>query len=296
MAQYLEITDRLEQFSLLACLPKQSRVNLALCGSALQRESYSILMNGQQATVVFTDPLYNVPIAGHASGNGEVRHSDFQMASGEMNEFEFVSFLIKSLGLMARHSRNGSVHFVCMDWPHMGELHEAGNQVHDALLNICVWVKNVGGMGSFYRSQHEMIFVFRHGKAPHPNNVQLGRFGRNRTNVWEYLAINTLSKHGEEGNLLALHPTVKPVALIADALLDCSARGDAVLDGFLGSGSTLIAAERTGRCCYGIELDPMFIDTAIKRWQRHTGDYAIHVTTEKGFDETADERSEATYV
>jgi DNA modification methylase len=175
----------------------------------------------------------------------------------------------------------------------MGELLEAGNQVHDSLLNVCVWVKNTGGMGSFYRSQHEMVFVFRRGKRTHRNNIQLGRFGRNRTNVWQYPAINTLSKHGEEGNLLGLHPTIKPVPLIADALLDCSARGDVVLDGFLGSGSTLIAAERTGRCCYGIELDPIYVDTAIKRWERHTGDHAIHATTGKRFDETAVERSEA---
>ena len=262
------------------------------CGSALRRESYSLLMEAQQANVIFTDPPYNVRIDGHASGKGKVRHADFQMASGEMDKFEFVSFLTKSLGLMARHSTNGSIHFICMDWRHIGELLEAGIQVHDSLLNICVWVKNTGGMGSLYRSQHELVFVFRHGKKTHRNNVQLGRFGRNRTNVWQYSAINTLSKNGEEGNLLAMHPTVKPVAMIADALLDCSARGDVLLDGFLGSGSTLIAAERTGRCCYGIELDPLYVDTAIKRWQRHTGDHAVHATTGKRFDDAAVERSE----
>jgi DNA modification methylase len=261
------------------------------CGSALRRESYSLLMDGQQANVVFTDPPYNVRIDGHASGKGRVRHADFKMASGEMDEFEFVSFLTKSLGLMARHSANGAVHFVCMDWRHMGELLEAGNQVHHSLLNVCVWVKNNGGMGSFYRSQHELVFVFRHGKRTPRNNIQLGRFGRNRTNVWQYPAINTVSKHGEEGNLLELHPTVKPVAMIADALLDCSARGDTVLDGFLGSGSTLIAAERIGRSCYGIELDPIYVDTAIKRWQRHTGDHAIHGTTGKPFEEIAGRRT-----
>jgi DNA modification methylase len=263
------------------------------CGSALRRESYSLLMESQQANVVFTDPPYNVRIDGHASGKGKVRHPDFQMASGEMDEFEFTEFLTKSLGLMARHSKNGAIHFICMDWRHMGELLEAGNQVHHSLLNVCVWVKNVGGMGSFYRSQHELVFVFRHGKGTHRNNIQLGRFGRNRTNVWQYPAINTVSKHGEEGTLQAMHPTVKPVAMIADALLDCSARGDTVLDGFLGSGSTLIAAERIGRCCFGIELEPVYVDTAIRRWQRHTGDHAIHGTTGKRFDETSVERSEA---
>ena len=190
------------------------------------------------------------------------------MASGEMNEFQFISFLTASLKLLARNSATGSVHFVCMDWRHMGELLSAGRQVYESLLNMCVWVKNNGGMGSFYRSRHELVFVFRNGKGKHRNNIQLGQYGRNRTNVWEYAGINTLSKVGEEGNLLALHPTVKPVAMVADALLDCSAPGDIVLDAFLGSGSTVIAAERTGRLCYGIELDPIYVDTAIRRWQR----------------------------
>src|SRR6201997_832876 len=147
----------------------------------------------------------------------------------------------------------------------MGEMLAAGEGASFDLLNLCVWVKNNGGMGSLYRSRHELVFVFRNGKGQHRNNVQLGRYGRNRTNVWDYPGLNTLSKSGDEGNLLALHPTVKPVALIADALLDCSARGDLVLDPFLGSGSTLIAAERTGRLCYGIELDPIYVDTAVKR-------------------------------
>ena len=204
------------------------------------------------------------------------------MASGEMSEFEFVSFLTSSFRLLARYSASGSIHFVCMDWRHMGELLTAGTQVYDSLLNLCVWVKNNGGMGSLYRSRHELIFVFRNGKGRHRNNVQLGRYGRNRTNVWEYPAINTLSKSGDEGNLLALHPTVKPVALVADALLDCSSRGDLVLDTFLGSGSTLIAAERTGRSCYGIEIDPLYVDTAIRRWQRYTGDHAIDAITGNG--------------
>jgi len=242
-----------------------------ICGSAIQRETYVSLMGRERAKVVFTDPPFNVPIDGNVSGKGRVRHREFQMASGEMDEFEFVSFLTAALKLMAWHSTAGSVHFVCMDWRHMGELLEAGRTVYDTLLNLCIWVKNNGGMGSFYRSRHELVFVFRHVKTIHQNNIQLGRFGRNRTNVWEYAGINSLSKNGDEGNLLALHPTVKPVAMIADALLDCSARGDAVLDGFLGSGSTLIAAEKTGRSCYGIELDPIYVDTAIKRWERYTG-------------------------
>jgi DNA modification methylase len=174
-----------------------------------------------------------------------------------------------------------------MDWRHVGELLAAGRQVYDTLLNLCVWVKDNGGMGSFYRSQHELVFVFRNGKGGHRNNIQLGQFGRNRTNIWEYPGINTLSKHGDEGNLLALHPTVKPVALVADAILDCSARGDIVLDSFLGSGTTLMAAERVGRACYGIEIDPVYVDVAIRRWQKLTGDRAIHASTGKSFDELA---------
>jgi DNA modification methylase len=180
-----------------------------------------------------------------------------------------------------------------MDWRHVGELLEAGRQVYDSLLNLCVWVKSNGGMGSFYRSQHELVFVFRNGKEQHRNNIQLGRYGRNRTNVWEYPGPNALSKQIDEGNLQALHPTVKPVALIADALLDCSARGDIVLDGFLGSGSTLVAAERTGRSCCGIEIDPVYVDTAIKRWQRYTGEQAVHASTGERFDDTSTKLAEA---
>ena len=260
-----------------------------LCGSAVKQESYSMLMASRRATVVFTDPPYNVRIDGHVSGNGSVRHREFPMASGEMTEFEFISFLSSSLRLLVRYSTSGSVHFVCMDWRHMSELLAAGKQVYNSLLNLCVWVKNGGGMGSFYRSQHELVFVFRNGKEQQRNNVRLGQYGRNRTNVWQYPGVNTFSKQTDEGNLLALHPTVKPVSMVADALLDCSARGDIVLDAFLGSGSTLIAAERTGRICHGIELDPSYVDTVVKRWQRYSGDHAIHARTGKRFDEIGEE-------
>lgn len=264
-----------------------------LCGNAMEQASYSRLLGPKRAGVVFVDPPYNVPIDGHVRGKGATRHREFQMASGEMSEFQFISFLASSLKLLAQYSVSGSVHFVCMDWRHVGELLTAGKQEYGSLFNVCVWVKNVGGMGSFYRSQHEFVFVFRNGEGKHRNNIQLGRFGRNRTNVWEYPSISTISKSGAEGNLLALHPTVKPVALVADALLDCSARGDIVLDAFLGSGSTLIAAERTGRICCGIEIDPLYVDTAIRRWQRHTGDHAIHAVSGKRFDEVASESLEA---
>jgi DNA modification methylase len=258
-----------------------------LCGNSLEGRCFELLMGSQRADVVFTDPPYNVPIDGHATGNGSVHHPDFAMASGEMNEAEFIDFLTMSFRLLARHSRRGSVHFVCMDWRHMGELLSAGKQIYGKLLNLCVWAKDNAGMGSFYRSQHELVFVFRNGKGRYRNNIQLGQHGRNRTNIWNYPNVNTLSRQGDEGNLLALHPTVKPVALVADALLDCSARGEVILDSFLGSGSTLIAAERVGRICAGIEIDPLYVDVAIRRWQKHTGDHAIHAVSGKLFDEIA---------
>ena len=164
------------------------------------------------------------------------------------------------------------------------ELLTAGLGIYAELKNMCVWVKDNAGMGSLYRSQHELIFVFKNGRTPHRNNVELGQHGRNRTNVWHYPSLNNFGRKGEEGNLAALHPTVKPVALIADAILDCSARGDLVLDPFLGSGSTLLAAERVGRICRGIELDPLYVDAAIRRWQHFTGGSAIHATTGNRFD------------
>jgi DNA modification methylase len=256
-----------------------------LCGDAIKETSYSQLLGTKRADVVFTDPPYNVKINGNVSGKGSIRHREFQMASGEMSEAEFTAFLSLAMTLMARYSAKSSVHFICMDWRHIGELVAAGKQVYDSLLNVCVWVKSNGGMGSLYRSQHELVFVFRNGKAGHRNNVQLGRYGRNRNNVWQYPGASFPARNGEEGNLLALHPTVKPVALVADALLDCSARGDLVLDGFLGSGSTLMAAERTGRFCYGVELDPIYVDTAIRRWQHYTGDHAVDAASGKRFDD-----------
>jgi DNA modification methylase len=257
-----------------------------LCGNSLDEGSYEKLMNGRKADAIFVDPPFNVPIQGHVSGNGSIQHREFQMASGEMSEEEFTQFLTSSLGLLVRHSKAGSVHYVCQDWRHIGELLSAGKRIYEALLNLCIWAKDRGGMGSLYRSQHELVFVFRNGKSSHRNNVQLGRFGRNRTNIWNYPSINTASRQGEEGNLLALHPTVKPVAMVADALLDCTAPGNLVLDSFLGSGSTLIAAHRIGRVCRGIEIDPLYIDTAIRRWQRYTGSHAIHAETGKRFEQS----------
>jgi DNA modification methylase len=200
------------------------------CDDARSGSSFTALMEDRRASVVFSDLPYNVLIDGHASGNGRIHHAEFAMASGEMSEAEFTDFLTTCLGHLADWSTDGSVHFLPMDFRHMTEMLTAGKRVYDSLLNLCVWNKNNGGMGSFYRSKHELIFVFKSGKGPHRNNVQLGKFGRNRTNVWDYPGAKTLSRTGEEGNVLAMHPTVKPVALVADALLDCSARGEIVLD------------------------------------------------------------------
>ena len=205
------------------------------------------------------------------------------MAAGEMTAGEFTEFLRRVVAALAQYSTDGSLHYICMDWRHIRELTEASRAALGSPINLCIWVKDNGGMGSLYRSQHELVFVFKNGQAPHRNNVQLGKYGRYRTNVWEYPGVNTLSRQGEEGNLLALHPTVKPVALVADALLDCSARGDLVLDTFLGSGTTLLAAERIGRICRGLELDPIYVDTAIRRWQRLTGGEAILDASRESF-------------
>jgi DNA modification methylase len=264
-----------------------------LCGNSLEGASYTTLLGKEKANLVVADLPYNVPISGHATGNGAIQHREFAMASGEMSESEFTDFLTICLNHLACYSEDGSVHFLFMDWGHMGEILKAGSQVYDSLLNLCVWAKNNGGMGSLYRSQHELVFVFRNGKKSHKNNVQLGKFGRNRTNVWHYPNVSTFSKQGDEGNLLALHPTVKPVALIADAILDCSARGDLVVDNFLGSGSTLLAAERVGRRCAGIEIDPLYVDVAIRRWQRQTGEDAVHTVSGKTFNQIAEEREAA---
>ena len=245
-----------------------------LCGDSLDAASYRRLMGDDRAAMIFTDPPYNVPIDGHVSGKGKVHHREFAMAAGEMSPDAFVAFLTKACGLMAEFSADGAVHFVCMDWGHIFELLTAGKASYDDLLNICVWTKPNGGMGGLYRSAHEMVAVFKHGESKHRNNVQLGRFGRNRTNVWQYAGANGFGR-GEDADLTAQHPTPKPVKMIADAILDVSSRGDLVLDPFLGSGSSVIAAERVGRRCRAIEMDAAYVDLTIRRWQRLTGDDAF---------------------
>jgi hypothetical protein len=252
------------------------------CGSALDETSYVALMEGKKAAMAISDPPYNVRIAGNVSGLGAIHHREFAMASGEMNPAEFTAFLTKTCTLLARHSVDGSFHFIFMDWRHMTEMLAAGREAYTELKNLCVWAKDTAGMGSLYRSQHELVFVYRSGRGRHRNNVELGRFGRNRTNLWRYPGALGL-RSSEEGDLTALHPTVKPVAMVADAIMDVSARGDIVLDGFLGSGTTILGAERTGRRCYGIEIDPVYVDTIVRRWQAYTGGRAKNAASGRYF-------------
>jgi hypothetical protein len=224
-----------------------------LCGDARNPGPYAALLEDTEAEFVFTDPPYNVPIDGHVCGLGRVHHADFAMAAGEMSPAEFASFLERVFGHLAANTINGSIHQICMDWRHMSEMLRAGNVVYGELKNLCVWNKSNAGMGSFYRSKHELVFVWKNGRAPHVNNFELGQNGRSRTNVWDYAGVNSL----KAGRLdeLAMHPTVKPVALVADAIRDCSRRNGLVLDPFVGSGTTLIAAERTGRKARALEVD-----------------------------------------
>jgi DNA modification methylase len=261
------------------------------CGDARNDAAYSTLMQDRRAAAVFSDPPYNDPIDGYVAGFGKIHHAEFPMASGEMSEAEFTTFLTEVLTLLARHSTDGALQFIFMDWRHAPELLAAARKAYTEFKNLCIWVKDVAGQGSLYRSAHELVFVFKSGKGAHRNNIQLGQFGRYRTNVWQYRRVNSLARTADESNLKDLHPTIKPVELVADAILDCTARGDVVLDAFLGSGTTVIAAERTGRVCYGIELDPRYVDTIIRRWQAFTGQSAIQASTGRSFNEIEEENN-----
>ena len=248
-----------------------------LCGDATVAASFDRLMGGHKAQMVFIDPPYNLPIHGHVGGSGSIKHNDFVMASGEMSEIQYTAFLKTTTSHLAEHSADGSIHFIFIDWRHIYELLTAGRAIFSELKNVCIWNKNNAGMGSFYRSQHELVFVFKNGTAPHRNNCGLGEHGRYRTNVWSYPGVNSLG--AARFDQLRMHPTPKPVALVADAIRDCSTRGGIILDCFVGSGTTLIAAEKTGRRAYTMELDPKFVDTAARRWEAYTGDKAVHGET-----------------
>jgi DNA modification methylase len=253
-----------------------------ICGDATQLDTYQRLLGTARAQMVFTDPPYNVPVAGHVGGLGSIQHREFAMASGEMSQAEFTGFLRSVFGHLAAFSVDGSIHFQCMDWRHVPEILAAGTAAYADLKNICVWAKNNGGMGSLYRSQHEFVFVFKSGTAPHINNIELGKHGRYRTNVWNYAGVNSF---GEDRSDLTLHPTVKPVAMVADAIRDCSHRRGIVLDAFVGSGTALIAAEKTGRRGYGIEIDPAYCDVAIRRLRAVCGLEAVLVASGRTFAE-----------
>jgi DNA modification methylase len=262
-----------------------------ICGDSTKSETYQQLLGDARAQMVFTDPPYNVPISGHVGGLGTIQHREFAMASGEMSQAQFTAFLQSVFSHLAAYSVDGSIHYQCMDWRHCSEILAAGAAGYRELKNICVWAKNNGGMGSLYRSQHEFVFVFKSGTAPHINNVELGKHGRYRTNVWSYAGVNSF---GGDRSDLALHPTVKPVAMVADAIRDCSHRKGIVLDAFVGSGTSLIAAEKTGRRGYGIEIDPAYCDVTIRRMRAVCGLEAVLEATGQRFDEIAAERAPET--
>ena len=259
-----------------------------LCGDTRSTADLDRLMDGTTADLVFTDPPYNVAIDGNVCGLGAVKHREFAFASGEMSEAQFTAFLTETLGNMARVMRDGAIAFVCMDWRHMGELLAAGGASFTELKNLVVWNKTNGGMGAFYRSKHELVFVFKQGTAAHTNSFGLGETGRYRTNVWDYAGISSIGASRAEE--LAMHPTVKPVALIADAIRDCSRRGEVVLDGFGGSGSTLIAAEKTGRAARLVEYDPVYCDTIVRRWEAYTGKAAVMAGCGRSFEQVGEQR------
>ena len=261
-----------------------------VCGDATKRETYQALLGRSRAAMVITDPPYNVPIHGHVSGLGRNRHREFLQASGEMTEAEFSRFLMSSFTCMAKFSRNGSLHYIFMDWANQYALQSAGRAVYDELKAICIWNKTNAGMGSLYRSQHEMVFVFKHGSASHINNVELGKHGRHRSNVWTFAGANSFSATRDAD--LAAHPTVKPTALIADAILDASKRGDIILDPFGGSGTTLLAAHQCERVARLAELDPLYCDLIIRRAEAATSTTAIHTETGRTFQEMSATRGE----
>jgi DNA modification methylase len=259
-----------------------------LCGDAQSGADVRRLMMGESARMMFADPPYNVPVAGHVSGRGRTQHKEFAFASGDMTPKEFLGFLHTTLGHAALVSLPGSLHYVCMDWRHVADLIAAGQKVYEAMLNVCVWCKTNGGQGSFYRSQHEFVVVFRVAGGAHQNNVELGKHGRNRSNVWTYAGVNSFGAGRDQA--LAMHPTVKPIALVADAMRDCTTKGDVVLDPFLGSGTTLMAAEKIGRRARGLEFEPTYVDVAIRRWEAYTRRDALLEGDGRTFGEVEAER------
>ena len=262
--------------------------HVIVCGDCRTSSDLTRVLNGEQIALGITDPPFNVKIGGHVSGLGEVQHREFAMAAGEMSSLDFEGFLRDSVGQMARLARPGALLYIYMDWRHLPELQAATNALGLQPVNLCVWVKSNGGMGSFYRSRHELVWIVKIPGAGHINNVELGKHGRYRTNVWNYAGMNAFG--AERDATLSLHPTVKPVAMIRDAMLDASNPKDWVLDMFLGSGTTLLAAEQCGRRCLGVELDPGYVDVAISRWRELTGNEPRHLDSDKSWTQVAVER------
>ncbi|MCP1837124.1 DNA modification methylase [Bradyrhizobium sp. USDA 4524] len=261
-----------------------------LCADACDRAAYAELLGDEPARLVFTDPPYNVPIDGHVGGLGAVKHREFKMACGEMSPSEFRGFLANVFGNLAAFSVDGAIHFICMDWRHLDEILGAASGIYSELKNLCVWNKSNGGMGSFYRSKHELVFAYKVGTAPHLNTIELGRHGRYRTNVWDYAGVNSF-RPGRAAEL-DMHPTVKPTALVIDAIRDCSRRGEIVLDAFAGSGTTIMAAHKARRRARAIELDPLYVDIAIRRWQAYTGQAALMAITGESFADVEQRRGD----
>jgi DNA modification methylase len=278
--QEVAVTRRGDQWRLGA--------HIIRCGDAQSPSDFELLMKGERARMAFIDSPYNVPVKGHVSGRGRAQHKEFAFASGKMSPAEFIAFLKTCLSQAALVSDSGAVHYVCIDWRHVAELIAAGREAYDSMLNLCVWVKTNGGQGSFYRSGHELIGIFRAAGGAHQNNVELGRYGRNRTNVWTYPGVNSFGAGRDAA--LAMHPTPKPIALVADAMRDCTSKGDIVLDPFLGSGTTLMAAEKIGRRARGLEYEPTYVDVAIRRWQAYTRGDATLEDDGRTFNEVEDER------
>jgi DNA modification methylase len=256
-----------------------------ICGDARDMSAYGALLGDEPVDLLCTDPPYNVPIDGHVCGLGRIRHRNFAMGVGEMNKDQFTRFLTDTLGLAAARCRDGAIAYVFMNWRHMGELLKAGEQVFSELKNLCVWNKTNGGMRSFYGAKHELIFVFKVGTAAHTNTFGLGETGRYRTNVWDYAGVNTF-RAGRLGDL-EQHPTVKPVDLLADAIKDCSRRGAIILDPFGGSGTTMIAAQKSGRSSRLIEYDPSYCDVIVRRYEAVTGKSATLTRTGQTFEDVA---------
>ena len=260
-----------------------------LCGSALEPMVWIQLMEGKSAAMAFTDLPFNAPINRHVCGLGKVKHAEFQMASGEMSPAEFEQFLTTAVAQISNNLADGAVFDFCLDWRMVSESYAAFKVNGLRILNLCVWNKNNGGMGSLYRSMHELIIIGKKGKAPHTNNVQLGKHGRYRTNVWDYAGVNSFGRTRDAD--LADHPTVKPTALVADAIRDVTKPGEIVIDGFVGSGTTILAAERTKRICYGIDIEPRYVDVAIRRWEKVTGKRATLAETGETHAEVAARRT-----